>query len=628
LNYIGDYEMYWREIKGFQKGIVSTELVAIGREADGTIRDAQNVRVKSGSVVTRTGHELYIDFSISVPFDNQILGQPFEYRRESYNGVTTTIWRVIVFTTRTKLYYCQPEISTHIAVQITGHPQSNNDFHYVNIYDSLWLMNGVDEMYVWDGNNIWRAGIPKPLKPKPIITRNGPAGIYSARYKFTYYSSGAPYILESNPTDYGEVTLVNIAPTTNINNNVSYVKVAGEVVDDKVDYVRIYRTVFWDPATDDPGIYYLLEDRTLAEANAEGWQYDDKISDDVLITHQEYDVTDRGLPPKARYGLWHDNRLFCAGDYDNPSILSYSAPGKPFYFPDESYDEINRDDGDIITGLGSIGPTRYIFKNRSIFEWTGNPETATPIRQVERLDSTQNMNRVTVGCRYPNTLAGWNNSLVFRTENGDVYMLTQESLRNLTEFYNGVRTIGLDCFGAIKDDYYIIGDLNKSYICYLPTGAWESMDTTVFTHPLIRYNNDLLATTRWLGVPADPDDPQSQDLYYCGFNRLYIEGLTTDFGNVLVKHFQTKYIKLIDGDSDTAVIRRIKISCTTEVPFIVRVYNEKGESTFGVYDIITKQFSVPSGIRLRGKYISVELTWTGDTEVFGLSIGFLKGAKH
>ena len=343
---------------------------------------------------------------------------------------------------------------------------------------------------------------------------------------------------------------------------------------------------------------------------------------ETVTTSSPYDTTERDVPPVARYGLWHDSRLFLAGDPENPSVIYYSEPGKPFYFPVLNYDEVNRDDGNIITGLGAIGPTRYIFKERTIYEWTGNPTTASPIRQVERPDASQNMARIAVGCGYSDTLVGWSNSLIFRDYDGDVYMLTQTSLTNLSKYYDQVKELDTSCAAYIKDDYYIIGGSEGSLACYLPNQSWESQDDVHFNYVLVRHNGDVLVPDSYM---ASWKDGQGNDIIIPCLDRLGIG--TQDNGVEFTKIIQTKYQKVADNEDD-AIIRAVRVYCSIQLPFAVTVYNEKGESTTGAYSIAKKRFSVSALTRLRAKWVSVRLSWTGSTEIYGVDVGYIRRGAH
>ena len=609
------------ECKGFSKGIISTSRVGIGRESDGIVRLAQNVRLKSGNVVSREGYDRYMSFHAIKTFDNKTIHSLGEYQREAYSAGVTSYFRCVVFRVDNTFWYVRPEVSLTQAIPILGHPMSSLIFNYVNVYDNLWILGSPDLVYTWDGINMLKAGIAKPTGTIAAHINTGAAGLLSVKYKMTYYRSAAPYNKESNPSNEVTVPLVS---SLNLNNHIVYTPTVGEVVDTQVTHVHVYRTDYWDPATDeDPTDFYLLTPVAIATFIASPYTYTDDA--EIVTTSTTYDVTDRGVPPVSKYGLWHDSRMFYAGDPENPSVVYYSEPGKPWYVPALNYGEVNRDDGSIITGLGAIGPTRYIFKERVIYEWTGNPETSTPIRQVERPDATQNMNRIAVGCRYPDTLCGWNNSLIFMDYDNDVWMLSQESLTNLSKYYEDIRNIGNSPAAYIKDDYYIIGSSTGSYACYLPNQSWDSNDDIRFNYCLVRQNGMVLVPDSYLDpVPHIDGQGNEYDAWIPVLNRLHHD--TTDNGVAFTKSFQTKYVKVADND-DTAIIRNVSVYATKNVPYYVTVFNEKGENVVGTYNTTNKRFTLPTA--LYAKWVSVRLSWTlAANEVYGVNIGYLRRGRQ
>jgi len=604
--------MNWKELKPFNKGMVTNSQVGIGQEAIETIRDAHNIRLRSGNIVAREGWVTLCDFNLCVGISGKTIHSLGEYKRESYDPATeiSTIWKAIVFSTGNALWYARPEDSTQIAVKIDDSTFTNWTFKYVNLYDHLWLFNKVDPVYIWDGSSVKLAGIPAPQKTFPLCAVNNPGGGLFIRYKFAYYSQGIPYNKESEVTEAYTLSGCGgaVPGVVTINNNVDCSPELGETIDAQVTHIRIYRTIYWDPATDEtPTGFYLLAEWILADAIAASYIYNDIVSTDVSLG-TPFDDIGKGVPPVSRYALWHDSRLFLAGDPQNPSLIYYSEAGKPWYFPTLNYDEVNRDDGAIITGIGAIGPTRYIFKNTVIYEWTGNPETATPIRQVERPDSTMNMNRVAVGCHYPNTLVGWKNSLIFRAQDGDVYMITPDRLVNLSQYYQGTRGLISDCWAYIKNDYYYIGDTVETFVCYLPTGAWESNDSIGLTGILVRDDNSVI-------------EPRADTL------RLLLSG-TTDDGTPFPKIVQTRYTKLITSDSDIAIIRGVMVQCSVRVAFTVTIYNEKGGFVTGVIAATDRKYTVPHSTPLRGKFASIRIAWFGDTEIYSISVGYMRRIDH
>lgn len=96
--------------------------------------------------------------------------------------------------------------------------------------------------------------------------------------------------------------------------------------------------------------------------------------------------TDNDPPPaKAWISAYHKNRVWLAGDVDNPTRLYFSKVGVPETaleaFPLENFLTVSMDVGDEITGLLPVGDVLYVFGNESVFYVAGSTElTFAPYR--------------------------------------------------------------------------------------------------------------------------------------------------------------------------------------------------------------------------------------------------------
>jgi hypothetical protein len=70
--------------------------------------------------------------------------------------------------------------------------------------------------------------------------------------------------------------------------------------------------------------------------------------------------------PNGKYIVVHKNRLYIAGDPNNPNRLYMSDLGLPENFPALNFIDINTNDGDSITGLAELADSLVIFKERSM----------------------------------------------------------------------------------------------------------------------------------------------------------------------------------------------------------------------------------------------------------------------
>lgn len=115
------------------------------------------------------------------------------------------------------------------------------------------------------------------------------------------------------------------------------------------------------------------------------------IASDRLFGFNGTDVVDydgttvtvnRATVPLGKFGFWFHNYLFVAGVSGNPSRLYWSDLGTPTTFTGSNFIDINANDGDSITGIGTLNDELLIFKNNSVWSisgWSGSTFSATTI---------------------------------------------------------------------------------------------------------------------------------------------------------------------------------------------------------------------------------------------------------
>jgi hypothetical protein len=102
-------------------------------------------------------------------------------------------------------------------------------------------------------------------------------------------------------------------------------------------------------------IYYRVTALSAAQTS-----YTDTAADaDLLVEAPE----DNGVPPKMAFVVEHRNRVFGAGDPDNPQRMYYSNQGAPQTWESTSFIDIGDGDGEPITGLAVYGNSIFIHKN-------------------------------------------------------------------------------------------------------------------------------------------------------------------------------------------------------------------------------------------------------------------------
>ena len=74
-----------------------------------------------------------------------------------------------------------------------------------------------------------------------------------------------------------------------------------------------------------------------------------------------------GAIPNGKYVKYFKNRVWMAGMSANPSRLQFSNLGDPRDWPAANVVDFDPNDGDVITGLGTVGPYLLVFKQRKTF---------------------------------------------------------------------------------------------------------------------------------------------------------------------------------------------------------------------------------------------------------------------
>jgi len=171
--------------------------------------------------------------------------------------------------------------------------------------------------------------------------------------------------------------------------------------------------------------------------------FSDSIYDADLGGAMESDNT---KPPKARYLKVHRGRLFyahCLEEAQGESLLVFSKVGRGEAVPHVNYQYVDRDDGDVITGLASFGESLAVFKMRKIFIIEGD------FSSLYTLD-------VGVGCIDPDSIIELKDKVLFMSEEG--YMCfdgsnlscISEKINNLVpqQYFTIPKRMQIDATGA------------------------------------------------------------------------------------------------------------------------------------------------------------------------------------
>lgn len=233
-----------------------------------------------------------------------------------------------------------------------------------------FMVNGTDALKVTKaGNATQNFGITRPAAAPTISAGTGSmTGTYDVA--ISYYNSVTGH--ESSRSDESTITLSGQGLTITI----------PSVTDPQVDVVRVHirkqslSAYFFKVST---GTGY----NTTTGGWAEGYgSLTLDLSDSTLnaFVILSPDDSENDPPPSGvRFLCWHNARMFAADD----SQLYYSKIGKPEAFDPDLFEKINPNDGQVITGLHSVGGILVIFKSRSIWGLYGDDPNSWYLRKID-----------------------------------------------------------------------------------------------------------------------------------------------------------------------------------------------------------------------------------------------------
>lgn len=400
-----------------------------------------------------------------------------------------------------------PETQSHV---------NDNDFinaSMINARNVLFIGTGYDELMKYDGQNLYRAGMPTGVLPTSVATADVTTISNSAlKYIITYYQKDAKgNIIEGiasapsaplNITNDGiSVTLTNILANSAFNTNCGIVNGAQISVNtitldsghtlkvgdtayfkDAISAAYVERNITAIAATTitiagaavtvadnavisnnlrielyrntAAGTTYSLVEELPNNSFAATQTYLDLVADANLGAEYVTPIKPHGLPPKGRFLNYYRNQLFIA---DNLNTVYYSDIDNPEYFPpgDQAFD-VYTNRGDSIIGLGSLPNLLVVFKGKSIHAATGDfSQDSFRVDQV---------NKGEIGCVAHHTIKEVNGSLYFLSEKGvfsisDSAQLTDLSYNIDPEFtkpgitYNLRKAVGMNW---VFQDLYVV----------------------------------------------------------------------------------------------------------------------------------------------------------------------------
>lgn len=332
-------------------------------------------------------------------------------------------------------------VNSPLASMLSGSGTNKNavDFEnpsFVQINNVAYVANGYDNLLKYDGQTLYRAGLPKP---NPISATLGAGSITGGPYTYrTNYVQwdAAGNLVESDPSlESPEYTLAaqnatlalrNIEADTGFNTGCAIVagtqaSTAIINVDDgaggahtlqvgdtayfydtiSLSYVERLITARTNSTITIDGAAVGVTDNSVISNNLRigiyrnatslagivSWYFVAEVPNNSFAATQNYvDSTtdanlgfqlveplfDRGLPPKGKYITSFRNQMIIGGKIDEQNTVFYSDIESPEYFPVLNRFDVNTVAGDKVTGVAPNNEVLAIFKDKSIFVLSGN----------------------------------------------------------------------------------------------------------------------------------------------------------------------------------------------------------------------------------------------------------------
>lgn len=238
---------------------------------------------------------------------------------------------------------------------------TNGFIELVHALDNAYLFNGADAVRRWQGARLYTAGLlapsGAPTAAAPSAGGTLPAGT-ALYYAVTFV--------------YGTLGESNLGPPS-----AGQTPNAGNLTIG-LSAIPTGATSLWPGG----GTSDVTARRIYRRTGTTGaWQRLKEIADNTTTTYTDDGTdavnslleppTNRGTPPLAKYGCWHNSRMLCAGIQGRLNDIDYSLQNLPDAFRAADRVSVFLDDGDTITGLVSWNKSVLIFKERQKYVMTG-----------------------------------------------------------------------------------------------------------------------------------------------------------------------------------------------------------------------------------------------------------------
>lgn len=261
---------------------------------------------------------------------------------------------------QTNVYLQQAGAWTSILSGQTG--TSDDLYDWVVLNDIIYFCNGVDanKLIYDDGVNVhvWNMGITAPATPPTLAAGAGGALTGDYSYKITFYNSTLAH--ESNPS-----AVSNTVTLAGQKGSLTNIPIS---TDPQVNKRRIYRTTTG-------GATYLYLDEIADNVTT---TYLDNTADTGLGTIV-VDQFGNGVPPVFKFMFIWKGYLF--GVPKNSSTIYFSKQTFPNGVDPNDFRDLDKNDGDVITGINLLNDELIVFKNGSIWNGSGTDRATFGFRK-------------------------------------------------------------------------------------------------------------------------------------------------------------------------------------------------------------------------------------------------------
>lgn len=216
----------------------------------------------------------------------------------------------------------------------------------------------------------------------------------------------------------------------------------------------------------------------------------------TTVIRQLLDGTDNA--PSAKFCEVYNNRLWLVSS-QSPNLIYYSKLGDPEDFTENGGSiEINKDDGDYITGLYAHKGFLFIFKRRKIYRLIpGTPNTDPDQWSIEVFTSN-------VGCVSNWTIQAILDDLVFLSDNGIISLQAAETTGQFTSVILSRNVPKLITNISSINDYNkfasVVNQENAEYWVSVPSETSGLDNGIVFVLDYKRINDGLIRWTSFNGL--------------------------------------------------------------------------------------------------------------------------------